>query len=98
VARYTAVASLEGGWCWSREEVAAMAGSSGFGGGTNLPNPDSSPRIFDKSIPCCQYDREGCDLCTKFSGSNETFDVSVRKDLKFHQLLGEFDYILTMLS
>jgi hypothetical protein len=31
--------------------VAAMAGSSGLGGCTILPNPDSSPRILERSMP-----------------------------------------------
>jgi hypothetical protein len=37
--------------CFSIGEVAAMGGSSVSLGDTSLPNPDSSPRILDRSTP-----------------------------------------------
>lgn len=80
--------------------VAAMGGSSSVSlRGTNLPKPDSSPKILERSMPLmsdpCMELRRG-HFCGIFSWSNEFFDVSVGENFKVHELFGEFDYIFAM--
>jgi hypothetical protein len=67
-----------------------MGGSSSVSFlGTSFPKPDSSPRIFERSIPLrltifmkCEY------LCRVFSWSDEFFDVTVGENFEIHQLFG----------